>query len=89
LRCLAVLPALRELVISESPLYMGFVITDTLLQGPVYRSGTTELIPRLDFLALTSLLGFTDALYIAVVASRVERYTTLYIDKSCIFETHL
>jgi hypothetical protein len=68
---------------------MDCVITDTLLQGLVYKSGTTELIPRLEFLALTSLLGFTDALYIAVVASRVERHADAHIDKSCIFETHL
>ncbi|KAJ7808779.1 hypothetical protein B0H14DRAFT_3481985 [Mycena olivaceomarginata] len=66
---------------------MDCVITDALLQGLVYKSGTTELIPRLDFLALISLLGLTDALYIAVVASRVERHTTVHIDKSCIFES--
>ncbi|KAF8142228.1 hypothetical protein K438DRAFT_1995213 [Mycena galopus ATCC 62051] len=73
LDCLKALLVLEQLIISDDTLDNAHVvITDTLLQGLVYRSGTTPLVPRLDFLNLTSLLGFTDSTYVDLITSRVK-----------------
>ncbi|KAF7354068.1 hypothetical protein MVEN_01094200 [Mycena venus] len=87
LRCLPVLPQLEELVISDSTSHgENILITDTLLQGLVYKSGSTPLIPRLDFLCLTFVLGFNDSLFVEVVNSRLDDY---FNGLAAAFEVHL
>ncbi|KAF8142226.1 hypothetical protein K438DRAFT_1784953 [Mycena galopus ATCC 62051] len=63
------------------------VITDTLVQGLIYKSGTTPLVPRLFSLNLTSLLGFTDSMYADLVTLRVKLNDEL--DPNHVFQTEL
>lgn len=86
LNCLAVLSKLEELEISDSPGEDHILITDTLLRGLLYEPAATTLVSHLQFLHLTSVLGFTDALYRAVVISRVEEVT---LEPGGVFETQL
>ncbi|KAF7363196.1 hypothetical protein MVEN_00672200 [Mycena venus] len=69
LRCLSVLPQLRDLTVSDctSP-EEHTVITDALLQGLM--DDTSLLVPRLNFLHLTSLLGFADSIYVDLLLTR-------------------
>ncbi|KAF8178981.1 hypothetical protein K438DRAFT_1843331 [Mycena galopus ATCC 62051] len=86
--CLGVLPALRDLVISESALPNAHaIITDDFLQGLVFKCSTTSLVPELDSLYLYSRLRFTDDVYLEMVASRAEAVYELY-DDNC-FVTYL
>ncbi|KAK7058176.1 hypothetical protein R3P38DRAFT_3253155 [Favolaschia claudopus] len=76
LTCLAVLPRLEELVISDyGSLGMEAVISDVFLRGLSTSShsssaGAFDILPALRFLSLTSSLEFTDAVYVELVLSR-------------------
>ncbi|KAJ7303620.1 hypothetical protein DFH08DRAFT_903767, partial [Mycena albidolilacea] len=74
--CLPLLPRLEDLVVFDSPSHI--VITDTLLQALVCASSAPPLVPRLDYLSLSSVLGFTDSVLVDVVTSRVEHFTMFY-----------
>ncbi|KAJ7874939.1 hypothetical protein B0H14DRAFT_2716782 [Mycena olivaceomarginata] len=67
--CLPLLPRLEDLVVFDSPPHI--VITDTLLQALVCTSSAPPLVPRLDYLSLSSVLGFTDSVLVDVITSRV------------------
>ncbi|KAJ7303647.1 hypothetical protein DFH08DRAFT_903845 [Mycena albidolilacea] len=67
--CLLLLPWLEDLVVFDSPPHI--FITDTLLQAPVCTSSTPPLVPRLDYLRLSSVLGFTDSVLVDVITSRM------------------
>jgi hypothetical protein len=73
--CLPLLPRLEDLVVFDSPSHV--VITDTLLQALVCTSSALPLVPRLDYLSLSSVLGFTDSALVDVVTSRVEHIRVL------------
>ncbi|KAJ7787213.1 hypothetical protein B0H14DRAFT_2955016, partial [Mycena olivaceomarginata] len=74
--CLPLLPRLEDLVVFDSPSHI--VVTDTLLQALVCTSSAPPLVPRLDYLSLSSVLGFTDSVLVDVVTSRVEHFTMFY-----------
>ncbi|KAJ7146881.1 hypothetical protein C8R44DRAFT_973482 [Mycena epipterygia] len=67
LQCLAGLPLLEQLIAAdcEGEDAVHVVITDELLQG------LRSVAPRLDFVCLTSLLHFTDAVYWEFVTERL------------------
>ncbi|KAJ7818689.1 hypothetical protein B0H14DRAFT_3739632 [Mycena olivaceomarginata] len=53
--CLPLLPRLEDLVVFDSPSHI--VVTGTLLQALVCTSSAPPLVPRLDYLSLSSVLG--------------------------------
>ncbi|KAJ6447476.1 hypothetical protein C8R47DRAFT_1231414 [Mycena vitilis] len=84
LGCLAVLPHLGELILSDCTFNEEHVvINDTLLRGLVHKADATTLVPNLDFLSLTSRLRFTDSAYYDLLVSRLPQ------DGDDSFETHL
>jgi hypothetical protein len=76
LYCLPLLPRLEDLVVFDSPPHI--VITDTLLQALVCTSSAPPLVPRLDYLSLSSVLGFTDSVLVDVITSRVMHMRMLF-----------
>ncbi|KAK7027848.1 hypothetical protein R3P38DRAFT_953319 [Favolaschia claudopus] len=72
LRCLEVLPRLMCLEICDCPTEGVVVITDKLLQGLIYNSDLSALVPRLEYLQLTSLFEFSEEAYLDLVVSRVD-----------------
>ncbi|KAJ7646045.1 hypothetical protein DFH06DRAFT_582078 [Mycena polygramma] len=70
LECLATLPLLEILIISDSENHYP-TITDNLLQQLVWRPDQPGLVPRLDLLRLTSLLRFRDDALQDLVVSRM------------------
>ncbi|KAJ7493852.1 hypothetical protein FB451DRAFT_1164720 [Mycena latifolia] len=75
LRCLSVLPVLKELWVCDCTFSREehTVITDTLLKGLVRRTHDTSLILKLEFICLTSFSEFTDSSFLEFVASCVGR----------------
>ncbi|KAJ7681838.1 hypothetical protein DFH06DRAFT_282915 [Mycena polygramma] len=71
LRCLAVLPCLVDLVVSDSA--DEVVITDTLLRGLTrnHDDPTFTLVPSLEFLCFNTVLGFSDSCCRDLVTSRL------------------
>ncbi|KAJ7689197.1 hypothetical protein B0H17DRAFT_1067252 [Mycena rosella] len=78
--CLAFLPLLEHLTVSDCQDEAHAVLTDTLLSRLVRSSG---LVPRLNFFCMTSLLQFSDAVYWAFVDSRLTSDPA-----SLVFEIH-
>ncbi|KAK7053608.1 hypothetical protein R3P38DRAFT_3576652 [Favolaschia claudopus] len=70
LRCLEVLPQLLSLDISDCTTVIS--ITDKLLEGLVYSSGLSSLVPRLERLYLASKSKFSSQAYLDLVVSRAE-----------------
>ncbi|KAJ6556634.1 hypothetical protein DFH09DRAFT_1164863 [Mycena vulgaris] len=68
LQCLAVLPLLEQLIVSDCQDELHAVLTDGLLR-PLAR--TPDLVPRLNFFSMTSLLRFSDEAYWEFVNSRL------------------
>ncbi|KAK7053609.1 hypothetical protein R3P38DRAFT_2601331 [Favolaschia claudopus] len=87
LRCLEVLPRLTWLEISDCSTEGVVVITDTLLQGLIYNSDLSALVPRLEYLQLASLFEFSEESYLDLVVSRVE--TPHNLENVEAFETRL
>ncbi|KAJ7602915.1 hypothetical protein DFH06DRAFT_1396030 [Mycena polygramma] len=84
LRSVAVLPVLKKLFISDCTASDSHVvITDTLLQGLIRKGSGTTVVPKLEFLSLTSRLRFTDSIYRDLITSRLP----VNIEDS--FETHI
>lgn len=71
LQCLAGLPLLDALILSESHDHSNTFITDDLFAGLVRRSEDTCLVPRLTFLCLTSCLRFSESTFWEFAASRL------------------
>ncbi|KAJ7358309.1 hypothetical protein DFH08DRAFT_953484 [Mycena albidolilacea] len=81
LACLAVLPLLEHLFIADSEDAPHSLVTDALLRRlslistsgppPSLLPPQPALVPRLNFVSLTSLLDFSDDVYWAFVASRL------------------
>ncbi|KAJ6454158.1 hypothetical protein C8R45DRAFT_628029 [Mycena sanguinolenta] len=70
--CLAVLPSLVQLVISDDEFAPHNLITDSLLQRLIWtHDPATCLVPRLNFVCLTSVLDFCDDKYWEFIASRI------------------
>ncbi|KAJ6536370.1 hypothetical protein B0H19DRAFT_1038676, partial [Mycena capillaripes] len=73
LQCLAVLPRLEGLTLSERKSRPDHIsITDALLQGITWKPDVgTSLIPKLRYLNLSSHLHFSDETYWDLISSRV------------------
>ncbi|KAJ7434051.1 hypothetical protein B0H11DRAFT_2296485 [Mycena galericulata] len=71
LECLSVLPLLEELVISDFEDEDHILITDDLLRGLVWSPDPTCIIPKLTFLCISSLLWFSDDVFLDFVTSRL------------------
>ncbi|KAJ7751741.1 hypothetical protein DFH07DRAFT_1032183 [Mycena maculata] len=71
LECLATLPELERLSISDHPSTLGnLLITDTLLEALTWTPSC--LFPKLSFLDLGSMLKFDDNIYLKFLLSRVD-----------------
>jgi hypothetical protein len=68
--CLLVLPLLEQLIIADCG-EVPAVITDTFLRRLTWTADPPPLVPRLNFLCLSSLLQFSDDVYWNLVFSRV------------------
>ncbi|KAJ7496415.1 hypothetical protein FB451DRAFT_1359085 [Mycena latifolia] len=66
--CLEGLPLLEHLIVSDCEEELHALLTDTLLRHLVRTSG---VVPHLNFLCMTSLLHFSDAVYWEFVNSRL------------------
>ncbi|KAJ7099228.1 hypothetical protein B0H15DRAFT_819629 [Mycena belliarum] len=75
LECLAVLPMLTSLIISDcGGTEHHAVVTDNLLRRLTRTDDpNTYLVPRLNFFSVTSILTYTDDVYWSFLASRVLR----------------
>ncbi|KAJ7431930.1 hypothetical protein B0H11DRAFT_2128151, partial [Mycena galericulata] len=71
LECLSVLPLLKELVISDFEDENHVLITDYLLRGLVWSPDPACIIPQLTFLCISSLLQFSDDVFLDFVTSRL------------------
>jgi hypothetical protein len=69
---LAALPLLEELRLWDSAGAGGEVITDSLLRQLTWRSGETNLVPRLSTLGLTTTIAFRDNSLMELVTSRAD-----------------
>ncbi|KAF8142706.1 hypothetical protein K438DRAFT_1994707 [Mycena galopus ATCC 62051] len=69
--CLAVLPLLEQLVVADDNDVPHNLITDSLLRRLTWTPDPACLVPRLDFVALTSLLDFSEDVYWDFVTSRL------------------
>ncbi|KAJ7646047.1 hypothetical protein DFH06DRAFT_1300831 [Mycena polygramma] len=70
LQCLAALPLLEDIYLSDSEKHPP-LITDNLLQQLIWRPDQPSLVPRLDFLCLKSLLRFNDDSLRDLITSRI------------------
>ncbi|KAK7057887.1 F-box domain-containing protein [Favolaschia claudopus] len=70
LDCLTILPLLEELLVDDNPRAPHTVITDAFLRRLILTPSPSSLVPRLNFLCLTSLLNFSDSVLWDVIASR-------------------
>ncbi|KAJ6461847.1 hypothetical protein C8R47DRAFT_1159098 [Mycena vitilis] len=81
LRALSVLPLLESLIVLDYTSHGEHIsITDTLLHGLTRHADDTVLIPNLNFLSFTTLLRFTDSVYLAFVASRVSEHMDISLE---------
>ncbi|KAJ7635456.1 hypothetical protein DFH06DRAFT_1220601 [Mycena polygramma] len=81
LRALSALPLLENLIVLDYTFHGEHIsITDTLLHGLTRHPDATALSPNLNFVSFTTLLRFTDSIYLAFVASRVSEHMDISLE---------